>query len=251
MQYSFNTGKLFVVSGDSGPMELALLQDISLDFDASPKELYGPYRFPELVALGKGKVSGKATFANVNVDVINLLSSGLGAITTGQYIYSEEAKTVPVSSTYTVSATHESDFYKNLGVDNVNDTLNKLPMSYTSSTAPSAGEYTVSSGVYTFNAAEAGKSVIVKYMYSSTDGQKITLTNKLQGVATYFSLFLSTVMVSKLTNVEYQNNVWLNACVSSKLAMAWKLEDFNMKNFDFQAFSDATGGLGWMSFGAR
>jgi len=380
MQYSFGTGKLIVMNGIS-PIELATLQDISMDFDAGAKELYSNMRFAELIALGKGKLSGKATFENVNADSLNLLTSGLGTVSAGQYVYAEEAFTMSTgTSTYTPS--HAGCFYQNMGVVDVSNAFNQVPMLITggalsATTAPgvvvattggsigastlsvkvaaitanaltqcnvvgvqqagltlpsagvtaastgqttgaltgstnsvtvniapvvnaagyaifmgvsgsetlqmittatsvmltanvtggaaftasdtsgnaASGQYNVNAttGVYTFNAADAtnNKSVIVRYLWKdSVNGRTMALNNQPQGAATYFSLFLTTNMVSKVSGSTYQNNVWLNACLSTKLSLAWKLEDFNGKSFDFSAFSNSSGGLGWMSVGS-
>ncbi len=380
MQYSFGTGKLIVMNGIS-PIELATLQDISMDFDAGAKELYSNMRLPELIALGKGKLSGKATFENVNADALNLLTSGLGTVSTGQYVYAEEAFNMS-TGTNTFTPSHAGAFYQNMGVVDVSNSMNQVPMLITGGalsaastpgvvvsttggsigastlsvkvaaittnalsqcsvvgvqqsglTLPSAGvtaastgqttgvltgttnsvtvninpvtnaagyaifmgvsgsetlqaitsnisflltanvtggvvfpatdtsgnassgQYNVNatSGLYSFNTADAtnNKSVIVRYLWKdSVNGKTMQLTNQPQGSATYFSMFLSTVMASKISSASYQNNVWLNACLSTKLSLAWKLEDFNGEQFDFSAFSNSSGGLGWMTVGS-
>jgi hypothetical protein len=106
-------------------------------------------------------------------------------------------------------------------------------------------------GKYSFNSADANlnKKMIVNYLWNDqSGGQTINLNNKQMAVAQYFSLFLSSPLVNK-QGITKQCNVWLNAVVSNKLALGWKLGDFQKPQFDFQASSDAVGGLGWMSLG--
>ena len=73
--------------------------------------------------------------------------------------------------------------------------------------------------------------------YSYTDasnGKVITVTNQLLGTSPQFLAVFTEVYRSK------KMTIVLNACMSSKLTIATKLEDFTIPSFDFQAFADAS-----------
>lgn len=380
--YQFNVGRLFGIDTNGNPQEFGLLQDVTLDISRELKELKGPNAFAEVIALGSGKISGKASSAEFSTNNLNLMMAGMGDVTKGQYLMASElASLSSVKKDYTV--TNAANFYKNLGAKDVSNPLNAVNMvmsANTKLTAPStptlttsptggtipAGSYSVkvaalnqlgynsnatfdqqianlkaptsgvsaaavaaatsaltgntnvilasvaavagavayawyvgltgaetlqivttgnsinlntivtggdsapvadttgifdtgnyvidptTAGKYTFNQADAAqnKNMTVNYLWHDTSsGQIINLSNKEMGVAQYFSLFLSSPMVNK-QGIQRQCNVWLNAVVSSKLALGWKLGDFQKPQFDFQASSDAANGLGWFSIGA-
>lgn len=58
------------------PIKVGTLQDISLDISFDLKMLYGQNQFPEAVARGKGKITGKAKFGRFNSDLINQMMFG-------------------------------------------------------------------------------------------------------------------------------------------------------------------------------
>lgn len=53
------------------PIEIGTLQDVSIDISFDLKMLYGMNQFPEAIARGKGKITGKAKFGRFNSDLIN------------------------------------------------------------------------------------------------------------------------------------------------------------------------------------
>ena len=58
--YTFGSGALFAVRGDvanSTPVKFGALQEASVEFSASSKELYGQFQFPLAVARGTSTVS--------------------------------------------------------------------------------------------------------------------------------------------------------------------------------------------------
>jgi len=117
-----------------------------------------------------------------------------------------------------------------------------LPLTKVAS-SPSAGQYSVAAGVYTFNAADAGKAVLATYTYTlSSSGQKIAVTNQLIGTTpTFQALFYTTFQGQAVT-------LQLNNCTSSKLSFGTKLEDFAMPEFDFTCFADSAGNVMTWSF---
>jgi hypothetical protein len=80
--FEFGAGTLwgFPVGGNTAanptPMKFGTLQDVSLDISGDVKQLYGQKQFPEAVARGKCKITGKSKFAAINGKMLNDLFFG-------------------------------------------------------------------------------------------------------------------------------------------------------------------------------
>jgi hypothetical protein len=234
---AFGSGVLIGTTA-SGPVQFGTLQDISVDFSFSMKQLMGQYQFPVAIARGSGKVSGKAKFANIDGPVLNQIFFG-NTPTVGQKLWSyNEAASVPSSSPYTVSVANAAAFDENLGVVYASSGLQLVQVA----SAPSVGQYSVASGVYTFNAADAGKAVLTTYSYTqSVAGSKAVIANRQMGIAPTFQIDFYQ------TNPNIAGAQWslrLYNCVSSKLGLASKLEAFNIPEMDFEAFANSSNNLG-------
>ena len=107
--------------------------------------------------------------------------------------------------------------------------------------SPATGQYSVASGVYTFAAADTLKAVLISYEYSAATGGEVwTMSNDLMGFTPSFTLMLQNgydgrTMVCKL-----------NRCVSGKLSVPLKSDDFAIYDFEAEAFADAAGSLGYI-----
>jgi hypothetical protein len=109
--------------------------------------------------------------------------------------------------------------------------------------APAEGQYSVSSGVYTFNSGDAGKNILVNYTYTvSSAGQKFTVANQLLGTTPTFQALFYTTFQNLAVSLK------LNNCTSSKLSFQTKLEDFTLPEFDFSCFADSSGNVMTWSF---
>lgn len=221
------------------PIQFGVLQDTSVDFSFDVKELYGQYQFPVAVARGKGKIQGKSKAAQLNGLTLNniffgqtLTTGSLGEVidTTGTAIPTtpyQITPTVPGSGTWTVD----------LGVVGPNGKIWQRVAS-----APATGQYSVAAGVYTFAAADVGIVVKISYQYTatSTSAKKLTVANVLMGNApTFRADFL----------VQYAGEQFvctLPNCVSTKITLATKLDDFMVPEFDFSAFADGSGNVAYL-----
>ncbi len=237
--YSFGAGMLFGTRSDianSTPVKFGAVQDVSIEFNFSLKELYGQFQFPLAVGRGTGKVQGKAKFAQINGVTFNSLFFGLPQ-TSGQLSTSlTEAQSVPVSAPFTVSAANAASFATDLGVIYA---ATGLPLAKVTST-PSQGQYSVSTaGVYTFASADSGAAVLISYTFTSaSQGNTVTISNQLVGATpTFQANFFETFQGKQVT-------LQLNQCVAQKLSLATKLDDFTIPEFDFTAFADASGNIG-------
>lgn len=242
-QYSFGSGILYgrkiPSSGVATPVRFGALQGVSIDPSYTIKELYGQKQLPVAIGRGTGKITGKAQFAQFNAQALNDLFFGESSDpATGQIVtVNGESQTVAANA---ATVTNNATFLRDLGVINGNDgTL------YTRvASAPVGQQYTAneSTGVYGFNSTQNNAVVKVSYQYNdAANGKTITITNQDLGSApTFMAVLTSTFKGKKLSLV-------LNACMSSKLTLATKLEDFVIPDFDFSAFADDADQIGKLS----
>lgn len=213
------------------PIEFGTLQDITMDMSFDTKMLYGNKQFPVAVGRGKGKISGKAKVATLSGFMINSLFFGqsiLSGITADSYdtvgtvIATSLTPTVPGSGTWT----------RNLGVRDANG----LTMTRVAS-APAAGQYSVSAGVYTFAAADVGQLAFINFQYdaASTTAVKSTVMNLPMGYAPAFQVDLFLPFQGKNATFTFPQ------AISSKFSIATKQDDFMVPEFDFDCFANAAG----------
>jgi hypothetical protein len=218
------------------PINVGYSQELSIDLSGSIKELYGQNQFPLVQARGTIKATAKLKAAVFGSFAFNNMFMGQSFAAGGFSWNVQEAGTVG-SSPYTYQTTNHTTFDVDLGVTYV---TTGLPLQKVAS-SPAAGQYSQSAGTYTFNSADAGASVLVTYTNTqSSTGQSMVAANKLIGTTPTFQL-------------DYYNNlnqpsaepfaVRLYACVASKFALASKLEDFSMPEFDIGFFANASGNV--------
>ena len=240
-QYSFGSGVLFGTRTDvanATPVRFGALQDVSIDFSFSLKELYGQFQFPLAVGRGAGKVRGKAKFAQVNGLTLNSLFFGQTQSPGQTQTSLSEAQSVPAATPFTVTAGNSATFAVDLGVVYA---ATGLPFAKVAS-APAQGQYAVSpAGVYSFASADANAAVLLNYIFTQTAGSIATIGNQLLGSAPTFQANFFELFQGKQVNLQ------LNQCVAQKLTLATKLEDFTIPEFDFSAFADAAGNIGKIS----
>jgi hypothetical protein len=166
--FEFGAGTLwgFPVGGNTAanptPMKFGTLQDVTLDISGDVKQLYGQKQFPEAVARGKCKITGKSKFAAINGKMMNDLffgqTLGTGMIKTAL----DESASVPTTP-FTVTVSNAAQFKQDWGV---RYTATGIPLTRVAS-APVLGQYSVNTGtgVYTFAAADTGAAVLIIYIH--------------------------------------------------------------------------------------
>lgn len=246
MQLAFGSGALWGERTDLGltsgigPRQFGILQDISIDFDWTAKELYGQYQFPVAIGRGQGKITGKAKFARilglVYSDIFFGLTPSVGQFGVAEY----EADTVPLSSPFQLVVANAGSYNDDLGVFYAQSSLafNRV------GTPAAAGQYAVNfaTGVYTFSAADEGQAVLISYTYGvATSGTELKITNQLMGILPTFKATFYTTYQGKGTALR------LNACAASKLSLPTRLDDWTIEEMDFMAFADASGTIGYFS----
>lgn len=236
-QLAFGSGSVWGINtaANSTPARFGVTQDISLDFTATTKPIFGQNNLPFSVAKASLQTKGKITMGQINGRVINELFFG-GSSATGQSIaVDSESGTVP-STPYQITVANGATFQTDLGVVGV---ISGTPLTRVAS-SPATGQYSVNTttGVYTFASADTGLAMKISYTYTTTGGNSFTVSQVAMGVANTFKT------VCSLPYNGQKMSITLNACVSSKLSIATKLEDFTKPAFEFDAFADGSGNLG-------
>jgi hypothetical protein len=239
---AFGSGVLIATpsGANATPVQFGALQDVSLDFSFSSKQLFGQYQFPIAFARGEGKITGKAKFANIDGPLYNNCFFGQ-TLNAGQKLWAyNEAGSVASSSPYTYTTVNASAFDADLGVVYASSGLALTRVA----TTPAVGQYTLSAGVYTFASGDSGKAILVSYSYTQTSsgsGSRAVMGNKLMGVAPTFQIDFYQ------TNPNVAGAQWslrLYNCVSTKLSIASKNQDFTIPELDFEAFANVANNIG-------
>lgn len=240
-QYQFGSGVLYGrsnVTSPPTPVRFGGLQGVTIDFAFTSKPLYGQYQFPIAVGRGTAKVTGKAQWAQFNAQAYNDLFFGNTSLPTGE-IKTAVAEAATITANI-VTATHNANFVADQGV--VYAATGAIFTRVTS--GPLVGQYSCneSTGVYTFNNTDNGVVVAVSYTWNDTaNGKNVSITNQLLGNApTFAAVFTSTYNGQ-------QQTLTLNQCMSNKLTFMSKLEDWNIPEFDFDIFADASNVIGTLS----
>lgn len=237
MQFGFGSGVLTGTRTDiagASPVKFGALQNVDLEFGGETKELYAVNQYPIDTARGKTKVSGKAKVAEIKGHMYNDLFFGL-TLNTGSTKYAWNEAVPSLAGTYTVANAASPPIVD----QGVFDALTG-DQYYIVSSAPATGQYSFvgSTGVYTFAATDAGKSVQISYTYHATTGFNIPITNPLMGNTPRFSVTLFQQFENK------QIVLTLNACVSTRLTFPTRIDDYVLQDLDFGAFADPGGNVG-------
>jgi hypothetical protein len=237
---AFGSGVLIATpsGANATPVQFGALQDVTLDISFSSKQLFGQYQFPIALARGEGKISGKAKFANIDGPLFNACFFGQ-SLSSGQKLWAyNEAGAVPASSPYAYTAANSANFDADLGVVYASSGLALTRVA----SAPSVGQYSVAAGVYTFSSGDAGKAVLVSYSYVQTSGgSRAVIANKAMGAAPTFQI---DFYQANPNAAGAQWSLRLYNCVSSKLSVASKTQDFVVPELDFEAIANAANAIG-------
>ena len=241
--FGFGSGVLFGTPSSPAlatPIRFGVLQDVSIDFSFSTKQLFGSYQFPVAIGRGTAKVTGKAKFARIDSNALSTLFFNLTPGANNQIIIQDaEAAAVPGSGPYTCTVNHSAAFEADRGV---NYATTGQPLVLVAS-SPATGQYSYSAGVYTFAAGDASAAMLISYSWTDTKGSSTLITNPVLGTATPFQIDF----YQRDPNSTQQWGLRLYACLSSKLNLATKLEDFVIPEFDFEAYANASNQIGTLN----
>lgn len=222
------------------PQQFGVLQEAQGDLSFDEKTLYGAYQMPVAFGRGKGKLTFKAKAADINAQTFGQLFFGVSPTAGIDSVVTDLPGTIPTTP-YQITPTVPSSgtWVRDLGVKY---SATNIPLTRVAS-APATGQYSVAAGVYTFAAADTTLGVLISFDYtaSSTTQFKIPFANQLMGYAPSFMCELSLPFNGK------QMTIRLNNCVSSKLTLPFKNEDFSIQEFDFMALADAANNIGTLN----
>lgn len=243
--FLFGSGVAFVTPAGSNPtpVNIGLLQEITYDESTTLKELFGQNRRALAVGAGTIKTTIKAKLARISGLMLSAAYYGIALVAGQTATAVAEAGTIP-GTPYQVTVSNSATWSQDQGVV---FTLTGLPLTRVAS-GPAIGQYSVAAGVYTFAAADTTKAVLISYNYTvASSGQSLTISNPLLGNTVSFGLNLTGFDPSVANG---GNGVTLQVfkCVSSKLTIGTKLEDFAMPDFEATAYVNAAGNIGQWSF---
>lgn len=237
----FAAGRFFGINNVTTPTpsRAYVPQDMSIDFKQATKELYGENKFAVAIAAGEMSITGKVTMGAANARQLgDYLFDAAG--TTGQILESDkEAGTVPATTPYTVTVVNSATWTEDLGVMKSDGTV------MTRVTSPAAADqYSVAAGVYTFDSADSGASVLISYLYTeATTGEKIAMANSAMGPSGAF-----TAVMVFLNGQTQQDILTLNNAIATDYGIATKQGDYAKPTFGFMASVDTNNNLGTFSF---
>jgi hypothetical protein len=236
----FGSGVLYGVpnggnfAANPSPIQFGTLQSVSLDIDATLKELKGMFQFPDDIAVSDRSIKGKASVGQISGALFNnLFFADVQTTGTEQPAGggTGEVGIIPSASTYVVTVANSLTFLRDYGVRYQSNGIQFQRVI----TSPTIGQYTVSAGVYTFAAADSGKGVLISYNYTSVNGVTTQLNNQLRGYSPSFELYLAK-------NYRFASGgVRLFSCKAGKLSMPTKMDDYSISEIDFEAFANPAG----------
>jgi len=244
MQYTFGSGILWgtplkdAFGSDitvPSPVIFGSLQDASVDISFETKTLHGQSQFPVAVGRGKGKVTGKAKFAQINGQIFNALFFGQHLKNEREAVhYDTVGQSVPDTARIELRLQTGKSFLRNLGV------LNHEGKTMTRIASGSCGtnQYIVDDlGNYTFSTTAVAQKVFISYSFSvvELDAKASTVFNMPMGYAPAFRADLFMPFQGKQFIVSLPN------CIGSKLGFSAKNDDFAVPEFDFEAFANDAG----------
>lgn len=246
-QFSFGTGTLICVRTDAAntmPAFLGTLQDVTVNFDSTLKPLIGQKRVAVALGAAQLKISGDAKFARIQMtQMTNLMVGGTTTAGTQQILPATgEARTVPApSGPYTVQTTNHTTFQQDLGVFYASSGIQLQPVAAASE---ATGKYSVdaSTGTYTFAVGDASAAILIYYRYTAATGYENVFANPAMGSAPVFQLNFQNQWTDQSGNVK-TDYLTLNACMSTKLSMPFKNQDWMIEDLGFEAMADAAGNV--------
>lgn len=218
------------------PYRVGILQECSIDFKGDHKKLFGQKQFAVATARGKIEIDGKAKLAIFDAGFLSQLYFGQNASAGITKIADQEGPTAIPTTPFQITVANSAQFVQDYGVQFADGTqLTKV------ASAPAAGQYSNTAGVYTFASADnvSAKTVLISYSYTvAATGKTLTINNQLMGFAPEFEAFLYNNFRSQFFGVK------LNDCTMIHVSVPTKQEDFWLVDISFAANADASDVVG-------
>ena len=248
--FNFGSGNVFInpVGGNLAtnptPQKPLTLQDLSFDVTQELVEQRGQLKFPDDVAPGDMKITGKITTGRWEILMLNQIFFGDAIAANANQIAANEAQTAAAS----VPATHAALFVKDLGViyAGAPPVGNQTQLTRVTGT-PATGQYNVTSGTYVFATADVGVAVLISYEWEpATAGSAQTgqVNNQLMGYGpvceVYYQLTYNT-SPSTATPASAASLIHLTSVRFSKAGMPIKRKGYTNVELDFEAYANSSG----------
>lgn len=214
------------------------VQDVEVSVKGKLDELRGQMQWPDDTALGDKTGTGKFGIGRKDWYLFQQLYNADVVAPGGNSVSPLEQHTVPASSTFVITVVPPSTgtFVEDLGV--LYSATGLRLQKVVSLTA--VGQYTVSSGVYTFYSGDASALVTISYLYSVTTGNTYQVNNQIMGYGPQAEFFL--VDRYQLGANGVSNCLWLNAVKVTSLGnIGNKRDKYAMPEIEFTIFADPAG----------
>lgn len=185
-----------------------------------------------------------APVAGVGVNGANVFTGATGVGATGTITLTTAAMTdmaaPPVNGTAALPAFNTFAVDKGCQYAATGTSLKRVV------SAPAAGQYTVNpaTGAYVLSAADTGLTVLIHFQYNTSasfannsSSSNIVVQNLPMGYAPTFGCTMTVAYLGKIITMDFP------LCVSSKMSIGFKNEDFAVPEFDFQAFDNGSGNV--------
>lgn len=229
----FSSGDLYVVGlvANDTPIKIGTLQGVDINFDQEIVRLTGANTFAEDLANGPATLTGSFEHGTIDANVVTKILAGTSVSSGYKKLYKATA-TIP-GSPYALTSAQSSGFARDLGVlDSSSEPMTKVD----SAATPSTGQYKAAAGVYTFAAADTGKSVSYSHTYTvAGSGKTVAITNTVMGSSTKYLL--------GLYNSSDGFGIELRSVVIPKLGWAIKTGQWVLPKCDFEACADSSGAV--------
>jgi len=228
------------------PVELGTIESASVDFTGTLKELIGFLQFPDDVAVGEKKVSGKITMGRIDAFTFNQVFFADTTSTPQTNDQYNESRTVAAGAA-TVVPPGSGTFVGDLGViyasgANAGKRFTKV------ASAPAVGQYTNSgTTAYGFNTGDNASVVLISYQYTiAATGTSYQINNQIMGYGPVISLDFLWGYQGGYQGAANALGIHLYAARISKLNLAAKNTDYVKPEFDYSAFANASGQVGYI-----
>jgi len=221
-------------------VNVGYVNELSIDLSGNIKELYGQNQYPLVTARGTVKATGKLKSATLSGLAWNNVFFGQSFVSGNINWAVGESQPIP-GSPFTITVTNSGTFDADLGVVAA---ATGLPYQRVAGGSEVAGksysvtETGVNKGKYIFAAGDTGLTMLITYAYTQATGQTLNVTNQPIGTTPTFQLDYYTNL-NQPTSKPFIVRCF--GCVGAKIALAAKLEDYIMPEFDFGLFADNTG----------
>jgi hypothetical protein len=260
VNYQFGSGKIqvrpYTSAGVPGsPIDLAVLQEASLDFKFTTKKLYGAYRFPVAVADGEGEMPLTCKSAAFYGNAFNLVLNNGGATTVGgalqrSAIFDEVG--APAAGVYAVvNGAYLANTVVVWLTPAGGGVTRQLAMVAAASEVAgvSCSEKTPGTGQIGFATGDNGATIRVSYIYQLTSGpggQTITIANPLQNTSLGAQVVLTNQSLNRANNKPSTVILTLNECILPGLKLDFKGGDFTIPDYTMEVCADQNNAIGTM-----